>query len=40
VVARSEGHDLGVLIRTGEDSSVLLVDVNIADIAKLSYIFA
>jgi hypothetical protein len=40
VVAAAEGHDLGVLIHTGADSSILLVDVNVKDVATLGYIFA
>lgn len=39
VVAAAQGHDLGALIVTGENSSILLVDVNIKDIAALGYIF-
>jgi hypothetical protein len=38
-MANAVGHDLGVMIRTGEGSSILLVDVNVANIAKLGYIF-
>jgi Ca2+-binding RTX toxin-like protein len=40
VLAMAQGHDLGAVLMTGEGSSIVLVDVNIADIAKLSYIFA
>ncbi len=40
IVAAAEGHDLGVLIKTGADSSILLVDVNIKDVTNLGYIFA
>jgi Ca2+-binding RTX toxin-like protein len=39
VVAMAEGHDLGVLLRTGEGSSILLVDVNIASVKDLGFIF-
>ncbi|MGL4241988.1 MAG: M10 family metallopeptidase C-terminal domain-containing protein, partial [Beijerinckiaceae bacterium] len=40
VIAAAEGHELGVLIRTGETSSILLVDVNVKDLASLGYILA
>jgi Ca2+-binding RTX toxin-like protein len=40
IMANAAGHDLGALIKTGGDSSILLVDVNIADLGKLGYIFA
>jgi Ca2+-binding RTX toxin-like protein len=40
VIAASQAHDLGVLIRTGEGSSILLVDVNVNAMATLGYIFA
>ncbi len=40
VLDMARGHDLGAVLVTGEGSSIVLVDVNIADIAKLSYIFA
>ncbi len=40
VIAASVGHDLGVIINTGADSSILLVDVNIKSLADLGYLFA
>jgi Ca2+-binding RTX toxin-like protein len=40
VVAAATGHDLGVMIQTGVDSSIVLVDVNISSVATLGYIFA
>jgi Ca2+-binding RTX toxin-like protein len=40
VVAAASGHDLGVVITTGEGSSVVLVDVNVTSVATLGYLFA
>jgi Ca2+-binding RTX toxin-like protein len=40
VLAMAQGHDLGAVLVTGDGSSIVLVDVNIAEIANLSYIFA
>jgi Ca2+-binding RTX toxin-like protein len=40
VQAASVGHNLGTLINTGADSSILLVDVNINSLASLGYVFA
>jgi Ca2+-binding RTX toxin-like protein len=40
IIATAEGNDLGVLLHTGEGSSIQLVDVNINSLASLGYIFA
>ncbi len=40
ILAIAEGNDLGVLLHTGTGSSIQLVDVNIASLASLGYIFA
>ena len=40
VLAASQGHDLGVSIRTGEGSSIVLVDVNLTSIETLGYLFS
>jgi hypothetical protein len=40
VAAAAVGHDLGVLIQTGAGTSILLVDVNVRDVATLGYVFA
>jgi Ca2+-binding RTX toxin-like protein len=40
IVAASVGHELGVQINTGDGSSILLVDVNISNVATLGYLFA
>jgi Ca2+-binding RTX toxin-like protein len=40
VIARSSGHELGVIIQTSATSSIVLVDVNVTSLATLGYIFA
>jgi Ca2+-binding RTX toxin-like protein len=39
IVKATVGHDLGAEINTGEGSSIVLVDVNIKDVASLGYLF-
>jgi Ca2+-binding RTX toxin-like protein len=39
VLANAEGHELGVVINTGEDTSIVLVDVNVNALADLGYLF-
>jgi Ca2+-binding RTX toxin-like protein len=40
ILAIAEGNDLGVLLHTGANSSIQLVDVNISSLVSLGYIFA
>jgi Ca2+-binding RTX toxin-like protein len=40
VLAAASGHELGAVINTGEGSSIVLVDVNVASLANLGYIFS
>jgi Ca2+-binding RTX toxin-like protein len=40
VIAASTGHELGAVINTTEGSSIVLVDVNIATLGSLGYLFS
>jgi Ca2+-binding RTX toxin-like protein len=40
VLAAASGHELGAVINTGANSSIVLVDVNVSSLANLGYIFS